>query len=135
MAFGSAMIPVALSHVTAVHLLFAVLALTVIRMIPISVSLIGSGVRPITSVFLGWFGPRGLASVLFALLILEQVEFPHKQDVFIAVIVTVTLSILLHGATAGPAARWYGAKTEEMGPCEENQPVPEEPFTGSRSSV
>jgi NhaP-type Na+/H+ or K+/H+ antiporter len=135
MAFGSAMIPVALPDAAGIHLIFALLTLTLMRMIPIAVSLLGSGVQPVTTAFLGWFGPRGLASVLFTLLILERVEFAHKHDVFIVVIVTVTLSILLHGLTAGPAARWYGAKAEAMGTCEENQPVPQEPFSDSRTLV
>ena len=126
--FGSVMMPVALAHVTFVHVVFALLALTVIRMLPVTLALLGSGVRPVTSAFLGWFGPRGLASVLFVLLILEESEIAHKDELFTVTILTVMLSILLHGVTAGPAARWYGGMTSAMGECAENRPVAEEPF-------
>ena len=127
-AFGSAMIPQAAGSVTLTHVLFAVLALTVLRMLPVHLSLLGTGIKPVTSAFLGWFGPRGLASILFVLLILETTETAHVDEIFTTVIVTVVLSILLHGVTAGPAARWYGALTQRMGTCEENRPVSEEPF-------
>ncbi|MFQ5757604.1 MAG: cation:proton antiporter [Acidiferrobacterales bacterium] len=128
MAFGSAMIPLALPNVTFTHVLFALLALTLLRMLPVSLSLLGTKIKPVTSIFLGWFGPRGLASVLFVLLILEQADVAHQSEVFTITIVTVVLSILLHGITAGPAARRYGARAKAMGECEENRPISEKPF-------
>lgn len=128
LAFGCAMIPIALDDVTGAYVLFALLALTVLRMVPVAVSLLGTGIKPVTGVFLGWFGPRGLATVLFVLLILEDTDVAHKKEIFAISIITVALSILLHGATAGPAARWYGAHSKTMGTCEENRPVAEEPF-------
>ncbi len=130
MAFGAAMIPQAIGAVTISHLLFGILALTVFRMLPIHLSLIGTGVKPVTSAFLGWFGPRGLASILFVLLILEEAELANEGKIFAIVIITVALSVALHGMTAGPAARWYGLKSQQMGECEENRPVSDEPFTG-----
>ena len=58
------MIPQAIDAVTINHIFFAILALTVLRMLPIHLSLLGTGIKPVTSAFLGWFGPRGLASIL-----------------------------------------------------------------------
>ena len=129
-AFGAAMIPQAMGAVTIMHIVFGILVLTVLRMLPIQLSLIGTGIKPVTSTFLGWFGPRGLASILFVLLILEEAELANESTLFAAVIVTVTLSVVLHGLTAGPAARWYGSMSQQMGECEENRPVSDEPFAG-----
>ena len=129
-AFGAAMIPQAMGAVTIIHIAFGILVLTVLRMLPIQLSLIGTGIKPVTSTFLGWFGPRGLASILFVLLILEEAELANESTLFAAVIVTVTLSVVLHGMTAGPAARWYGSMSQQMGECEENRPVSDEPFAG-----
>ncbi len=127
-AFGIVMIPQAMSMVTMNHVLFALLALTVLRMLPIHLSLLGTGIKPVTSAFLGWFGPRGLASILFVLLILDQSGIKHQSDLFTTVVVTVVLSVVLHGMTAGPAARWYGRMTNRMGDCEENRLVSKVPF-------
>jgi NhaP-type Na+/H+ or K+/H+ antiporter len=129
-AFGAAMIPQAIGTVTMGHILFGLLALTVLRILPIHLSLIGTGIKPVTSVFLGWFGPRGLASILFVLLILAEAELENESQLFAAVIITVVLSVALHGMTAGPAARWYGSMSQQMGECEENRPVSHEPFAG-----
>ena len=130
-AFGAAMIPQAIETVTIGHILFSVLALTILRMLPIYLSLMGTGIKPVTSVFLGWFGPRGLASILFVLLILKEAELENESKLFAVVIITVALSVVLHGMTAGPAARWYGSMSQQMGECEENRPVSDEPFTPS----
>jgi sodium/hydrogen antiporter len=110
---------------------YALLALSILRMLPVSLSLLGTGIRPATSVFLGWFGPRGLASVLFVLLILEEMDIAHKDTIFTVTIITVIFSILLHGITAGSAARRYGAWCESMSECEENRPVAEKAFEGT----
>ena len=130
-AFGAAMIPQAIDAVTINHIFFAILALTVLRMLPIHLSLLGTGIKPVTSAFLGWFGPRGLASILFVLLILEEAELTNAASLFAIVTVTVTLSVALHGMTAGPAARRYGLLTQWFGECEENRPVSDEPFVGT----
>jgi NhaP-type Na+/H+ or K+/H+ antiporter len=127
-AFGAVMIPQAMATITLNHILFGLLALTVLRMLPVHLSLLGTGVKPVTSAFLGWFGPRGLASILFVLLILEHLSLENQNTMFAIVIVTVALSVILHGLTAGPAARWYGQITQGMGECEENRPVSDEPF-------
>ena len=128
LVFGAVMVPIGLEHVSAPTISFAILALTVLRMVPVATSLLGKGVSTLTSAFLGWFGPRGLASILFALLIIEESDVPHKEQILVATIITVTLSILLHGFSAAPAARRYGAYAQTMGECPENKSVSAEPF-------
>ena len=130
-AFGGAMIPQAVGVLTWNHVVFGLLALTVIRMLPVQLALLGTGVAPATTAFLGWFGPRGLASILFVLLIVEQSDLVAEGILFAVATITVALSVVLHGMTAGPAARWYGARTERMGDCPENRPVASEPFDRS----
>ncbi len=125
--FGAVILPEAFGQVGWSHALYAILSLTVIRLIPVAVSLIGSGVRAPTVAFLGWFGPRGLASILFALFVLEESEVPAADLILTVTIVTVALSILAHGITAAPAAKRYGELARRMGRCEENKPVSEMP--------
>ena len=78
--------------------------------------------------FLGWFGPRGLASILFVLLILERTELTHRTELLSITVVTVGLSTLLHGLSAAPLAGLYGRHAARMGECEENMPVSEMPL-------
>ena len=111
-------------------LVVAVAALTVIRAASVTVGLLGSGFRVPTVAFLSWFGPRGLASIVFGLLVLEELgpDSALVKDVTGVVALTVTLSVILHGATAGPLARRYGAWAErrqapiEMEPATEPMP-------------
>ena len=126
--FGAVMVPMGFENFSASTIGFAILALTVLRMVPVAASLFRKGVSSVTSVFLGWFGPRGLASILFALLIIEESDVPHKEQILVATIITVTLSILLHGFSAASAARKYGVYSKTMGDCPENKPVSAEPF-------
>ncbi|MEL7058832.1 MAG: cation:proton antiporter [Acidobacteriota bacterium] len=127
-AFGAALLPAALPRVGWPALLYGVLALTVVRMLPVALALLGTGVRPATTLFLGWFGPRGLASVLFALLIVENAAVGGAERVFDIVMVTVALSVLAHGTTAVPGANWYARHTGRMqDDAPEHVPVPELP--------
>ncbi len=128
LVFGAVLLPEGLEFVTPMILLYAVLSLTVIRMIPIAISLIGTRLRLPTQLFLGWFGPRGLASILFVLLILEETELPHRAELLSITVVTVALSVLLHGVTAAPFATLYGRLVARVGECEESQPVAELPL-------
>lgn len=102
--FGAVLVPLGLEHATWRTVVLAILYLTVIRMIPIWVSLAGSGLSAYDKVFLGWFGPRGLASILFALLIYERFPVPGVEEILACVVLTVMLSIVLHGVTANPMA-------------------------------
>ncbi len=126
--FGAALLPEAIEHLNPTILLYAVVSLTAIRMIPISISLMGSGLSLPSHLFLGWFGPRGLASILFVLLILEKSDVPHRDELLSVTVITVALSALLHGISAAPFARYYGRLAASMGECEEGRPVTEMPL-------
>ena len=107
--FGVACIPRVWGHVSWEIVAYAILSLTLIRMLPVLLSLIGKHLRWETTIFLGWFGPRGLASILFALLVLEHAHLAQESLVFNTVIVTVALSVFLHGLTALPGVKAYAA--------------------------
>jgi NhaP-type Na+/H+ or K+/H+ antiporter len=89
-------------------LLYAILSLTIIRMLPVAISLIGTNMNMDSILFMGWFGPRGLASIVLALVALELVpEFPGMNTFILTVSITVLLSIVLHGITALPFSKLY----------------------------
>jgi NhaP-type Na+/H+ or K+/H+ antiporter len=75
----------------------------------VALSLLGVGFGLRTVLFLGWFGPRGLASVVFALLAVEELG-SHADQVVAVIVLTVLLSVVAHGLTAGPLAAWYGSR-------------------------
>jgi NhaP-type Na+/H+ or K+/H+ antiporter len=105
--FGAVLLGPALQHLSWRIVGYAVLSLTVIRMLPVALALLGSRLRPPTVAYVGWFGPRGLASVVFGLLVAE--EHIHGVDLISRVVaVTVGLSVLLHGTSAAPLAARYG---------------------------
>ena len=93
---------------------YAGLSLSLVRMLPVALSLAGMRLRPLTALFLGWFGPRGLASILFAMIIVERAEIPHREQIVAIVIATALVSIFAHGASASPAARYYGRRLERL---------------------
>ena len=128
LVFGAVLLPEGLHHLNLSIFLYAILSLTVIRMLPIALSLLGTGIKLPTQLFLGWFGPRGLASILFVLLILEHTTLAHKGEILSITIVTVGLSALLHGITAAPFSNLYGRLAAQMGVCEENKHVEELPL-------
>jgi NhaP-type Na+/H+ or K+/H+ antiporter len=87
--------------------LYAVLSLTAVRMVPVALASAGSGLDRNAVLFIGWFGPRGLASLLFALLALEDLGQAANEAVAV-IAVTVILSVIAHGVTAAPLAARYG---------------------------
>jgi NhaP-type Na+/H+ or K+/H+ antiporter len=97
-------------------ILYAVLSLTVIRMVPVAISMLGARLKPVTVAFMGWFGPRGLASVVFTLLAIESLPghaaLPELGQVATW---TILLSVVLHGFTATPLAARYGRRIAGMG--------------------
>jgi len=128
LAFGAAMVPEALPHATAGAVFYALLSLTVIRMLPVALSLLGTGLRPTSVAFLGWFGPRGLASILFALLVVEEGGLAAGPQLMMVVVLTVLASTILHGLTAYPLARRYGEYAAAMDESEaERAHAPELP--------
>jgi NhaP-type Na+/H+ or K+/H+ antiporter len=124
LAFGAILLGPELGRVTWEAALYAVLSLTVVRMIPVVLSLLGSGARWQTAAFLGWFGPRGLASIVFAVLIVEEANLPHTDTILLATYITVGLSVLAHGVSAAPLAvryaRWFTAHPENARPAMES---------------
>jgi len=94
--------------------LYAVLSLTLIRMLPVALAVIGLGVRTEAKLFLGWFGPRGLASIVF-LVIVAQDKLPGSETLIATTVVTVVLSIVAHGLTANPWATAFGARMKSEG--------------------
>lgn len=106
--FGALILPEALPHMTLQMFLFAGLSLTVVRMIPVAIAMLGTGYKLPEIGFMGWFGPRGLASLLFALLVLEDLNVMQAEFIQTAVATTVLASIILHGLTAAPMSRAFG---------------------------
>ena len=105
--FGATLVPVAFHNLDGPVVLYALASLTIVRMLPVGLSLIGSGLDRPSVVFIGWFGPRGLASVVFALLAIEELgeTSPYVVTAIATVALTVLLSVVLHGITAGPGGR------------------------------
>ena len=112
--FGNVLLPGALEEITLPVVACVVATLTVGRMLPVWISLVGTPLPPVSRLFVGWFGPRGLASIIFGLLLLERAEsIDGSVDRLFAVIaLTAAASILLHGATAAPGAAAYGRWAE-----------------------
>jgi NhaP-type Na+/H+ or K+/H+ antiporter len=112
--FGTAVIGWAWDYVTWQVLLYAVLSLTLIRMLPIFLSLSGTGERTESKLFLGWFGPRGLASVVFAIIVVNN-ELPGARLIAVVVTCTVFFSLLAHGLTANPLAAEFARRMQRLG--------------------
>jgi sodium/hydrogen antiporter len=95
--------------------LYALLSLTVIRMLPVAISLLGTRLRAVSVLFAGWFGPRGLASVVLGLVVIEEAPLIAARDEMeMVVTLTVLLSVLLHGVTAAPLSAAYARRVEKL---------------------
>ncbi len=95
--------------------LYALLSLTLIRMIPVAASLVGTHLRGVSVLFAGWFGPRGLASIVLGLIVVSEAPLlAGRDEVEVAVASTVLLSVLLHGITAAPLSAAYARRVEGM---------------------
>jgi sodium/hydrogen antiporter len=111
--FGAVLVPVAFDDFGVPVLAYALLSLTLVRLLPVALSLLGMGLDRGTVLFVGWFGPRGLASVVFALLAVEELgETPAVAPAVAVVSLTVLLSVVLHGISAGPLGTRY-ARSEQ----------------------
>ena len=115
LAFGAIAIPIMLEHIGVLTVAYAVLSLTLVRMLPVALASIGAGLDRGTVLFVGWFGPRGLASLVFALLALEALG-PVADEAVAIVTLTVLLSVLAHGLSAAPLANRYGRAAAAAGP-------------------
>jgi NhaP-type Na+/H+ or K+/H+ antiporter len=95
--------------------LYALLSLTVIRLLPVALSLAGTHLRGVSVLFMGWFGPRGLASIVLGLIVVaEAPTLAGREQVELVVALTVLLSVLLHGVTAAPLSAAYARRVEGM---------------------
>jgi NhaP-type Na+/H+ or K+/H+ antiporter len=108
---GLVLLPEALHHLSLPILALIGISLFVIRPLAIWISLIGTDAKPITRLFFGWFGPRGLATALFALLIVGDINHAYADTVLVIAINAVWISALLHGISAAPGAAWYAKIT------------------------
>ena len=107
LAFGAVAVAPAAKDLTWQVALYAVLSLTVVRMVPVVVALVGARLGRPTIGLVAWFGPRGLASVVFALLALEELGSRAAGQAVAVITITVLLSVIAHGATADPLATRY----------------------------
>ena len=105
--FGAVLLGPSIKHLGWQIVVYAVLSLTLIRMLPVAVAMIGSGAQRQTVAFLGWFGPRGLASIVFAVLSVQEAHLAGAEPILRAAYVTIGLSVFAHGATAAPLAKRY----------------------------
>ncbi len=134
LVFGAVLLGPAFEHMSWQIALYAVLSLTVVRMVPVAISLWGTHARAPTVAFIGWFGPRGLASIVFAVIV-EDAHVPHAGTIVTATYLTVGLSVLLHGLSAAPLvsryATWYQATAGKSPAAMESQPAHEHRARGS----
>ena len=130
--FGLVMLPLALDQFDGTMLLYAVLSLAVIRPLVVGISLIRTKVKLVTTGFIGWFGPRGVASILYIFTVLDE-ELVGETLIYNIVMLTVLISIFAHGVTAAPGAKWYAKRVESVVESKgtEMQEVPEMPVRGS----
>jgi NhaP-type Na+/H+ or K+/H+ antiporter len=106
---------------------YAALSLTLVRMLPVALAMIGSGASWRTVGFLGWFGPRGLASIVFAVLSVQEAHLTGATTILLAAYLTIGLSVFAHGITAAPLsrgyARWYESHPPHRRPRMESVPA------------
>ena len=96
-------------------------------MLPVAVAMLGTRARAPTLGFLGWFGPRGLASIVFAVIVIEESNLPHEHLIVLAIYLTVGLSVFAHGLSAAPLAnryaRWFEQHPRDKAPPMESVPA------------
>src|SRR5829696_990305 len=131
--FGAILLGPALGELSWDLVVYAVLSLTVVRMLPVAAAMLVTHARAPTLGFVGWFGPRGLASIVFAVIVIEESNLSHEHLLVLAVYATVGLSVFAHGLTAAPLAdryaRWYERHPREQAPPMESVAVE---VTGAR---
>src|SRR6185503_3736140 len=108
-------------------LVYAALSLTIVRMLPVALSLLGTGARRPTVAFVGWFGPRGLATIVFAVILIDESSLPHERTLLLAVVATIGISVFAHGLTSRPLTNryvaWYASHRREKLPRMESVPA------------
>jgi NhaP-type Na+/H+ or K+/H+ antiporter len=117
--FGAVMVAPMIGEFQPIFLVYAILSLTVIRIVPVFISLGGLRLKRNTKLFVGWFGPRGIASVIYALLLFKYDGIVNNEVIFGTAVVTILLSVFAHGITAAPFAERYGGTMERMSAAED----------------
>jgi NhaP-type Na+/H+ or K+/H+ antiporter len=129
--FGMVMLLPVIEVLNLTIVFYALLSLTVIRMLPVAISLLGTKLRPVSVLFIGWFGPRGIASILYVLTVVAAEDLTGRGAIYSVVMITIFMSVLAHGITAAPLSDWYGKRIAELdkkGAADsEMRPVPEMP--------
>jgi sodium/hydrogen antiporter len=121
---------------TVPYLLYAILSLTLVRMLPVAIALLGSRLQKATVLFMGWFGPRGLASIVLGLVYLEhEMHLPGESTIRLAVMATVSLSIFAHGLTAMPGISLYAKHVGALDASAPKQQRAEVKLAGEDSHV
>jgi NhaP-type Na+/H+ or K+/H+ antiporter len=105
--FGALILEPALGEITWPVIVMAILSLSVARMAPVAISMIGMKLNRVTILYMGWFGPRGLATIVFAALVVTEADLPGTSTITVVAAVIVGLSVLLHGLTAYPGSQAY----------------------------
>lgn len=135
--FGAAIVGPALGAMTWSIAAYGLLSLTVVRMLPVAVALIGTRARPATVAFLGWFGPRGLASIVFTVIVADETHLPHIETIIATVVFTIVVSVYAHGITARPLtaryADWFHAHPKDARPQMEGGNAPAQRWRLRRS--
>ena len=111
-AFGAGVVGQALGVIDWRGFTYAVLSLTVVRMLPVLVSLLGTGTPVAAGLFLGWFGPRGLASIVFGIIVVNE-HLPGGVTMAMTVVCTILLSVVAHGISGNPLAAAIGARVDD----------------------
>ena len=110
---GISLTPTVMQHIEPTWIILILISLFVTRPLAIWISLLGTDTSPVVRGFMGWFGPRGLATALFALLVLQDFErLKHGHEILMICFATVLISAILHGVTAAPGARWLARKLQ-----------------------
>jgi NhaP-type Na+/H+ or K+/H+ antiporter len=126
--FGAAIVGPVLAAMTWRAALYGALSLTVVRMLPVAVAFVGTRARLPTIAFVGWFGPRGLASIVFTVIVVEEAKLPYVSTITVVVVFTIVLSVYAHGLTSRPLtaryASWYTAHPSDRLPAMEGVDAP-----------
>jgi NhaP-type Na+/H+ or K+/H+ antiporter len=126
--FGAAFVGPVLGSLGWAAAAYGVLSLTVIRMLPVAVAFAGTRARPQTTAFAGWFGPRGLASIVFTVIVLDEAQLPGIKTITVVVVFTIVLSVYAHGLSARPLvdryASWFATHPEDRRPPMESVDAP-----------
>ncbi len=132
--FGAAVVGPVLAGLTWRAVIYGVLSLTVVRMVPVAVALLGTHARRQTVAFVGWFGPRGLASIVFTIIVLEDGGVQNSSTITVAVVFTIVLSVYAHGLTARPLtdrySTWYREHPHDRRPTMESVHAPPQRWRG-----